>query len=568
MRVNIHRIGIGALIWQSLGLFLLIGPFAEASAQVPGPADASRIEQRLKDIAPPPLTTLPPAPSPKTKPQNVPPGSEKIHLVLHGVKFEGMTQFTDAQVREDYAEYLGKDTTLDTLWIIAARLTQRYQKAGFLLSRAYVPQQEVGDGPVRIVIIEGYISEVNLDEKARNNRFVRKWVNAIVGKKPLNFKQLESLLLRINDLPGQNYRTVLELPENKDAPEGATRLSVVTTEEDVEAQVGIDNYGSVFLGPVQLSEQISGSIIPNQRTTLTLLQASQLSEMKYGSLMQDIPLSYNWGMDLTAGVIGSKPGDSLAIQDIETVSRNLGIGLTYRVIRQREDNLNVRFSYEGRNTRSKILGTELTRDAVRVARVSGNYQGTDNYHGYNLANLVVSQGVSAMGASETGDLNLSRAEARPDFRKIEIALTRLQPLSDDFVLLGSFNGQYANSPLYASEEFGYGGQSFGRAYDSSEITGDHGLSGSLELRYSGLPYVQSVRLTPYGFYDIGKVWNDDTGQERSISGSSAGFGLRANAVMGISGNIGLAFPITRNIANPIHGNGSNPRLLLQLSYAY
>jgi hemolysin activation/secretion protein len=551
-----------------LVLVSFLGAPWNALAQVTGPADASRIEQRLKDIAPPPLITPPPSPSREAKPQNAPPGSENIHFVLHGVIFERMTQFTDAQVRDDYAEYLDRDITLDTLWKIAARLTKRYQKAGFFLSRAYVPQQEIGDGPVRIVVVEGYISEVNFDEKAKNNPLVVEWVNTILGKKPLHLKQLESVLLRLSDLAGQNYRAVLELPEDKDAPEGAVRLSVVSTEGNIEGRIGIDNYGSLFLGPVQLNEQISGSIIPNQRTTLTLLQASQLSEMKYGSLMQEIPLSYGWGMDLSGGIIGSRPGDSLARQDISTVSKNFGLGLTYRVIRQREDNLNLRFSYEGRDTKSKILGAELTREFVRAVRVSGNYQGIDSLNGYNLANLTFSQGIAAMGASDAGDLNLSRAEAEPDFRKIEMALTRLQPLSEDFVFLGSVSGQYASAPLYASEEFGYGGQSFGRAYDSSEITGDHGLAGSVELRYSSLPDWQDVKLTPYGFYDIGKVWNEDAGQEKTASGSSAGLGLRLNTDNGVSANIGLAFPLTRQIATPLHGNGSNPRLLLQLGYDY
>ena len=170
---------------------------------------------------------------------------------------------------------------------------------------------------------------------------------------------------------------------------------------------------------------------------------------------------------------------------------------------------------------------------------------------------------------EKGDLNLSRAQATPDFTKAELGLTRLQAITADWSLLASAAGQIASGPLYSVEEFGYGGQAFGRAFDSSEITGDHGLNGSLEVRYNGLKFSPSVTLQPYGFYDIGEVWNDDIGQVEHASGSSAGFGLRTSTDFGLTSNVGLAFPLTRSIATPIYGQGKNdPRIMLQIGKSF
>jgi hemolysin activation/secretion protein len=135
------------------------------------------------------------------------------------------------------------------------------------------------------------------------------------------------------------------------------------------------------------------------------------------------------------------------------------------------------------------------------------------------------------------------------------------------VAIGQVSGQIASKPLFSSEEFGYGGQDFGRAYDPSELVGDSGIKGSLEIRYLGLKPGFDVNLSPYAFYDIGKVWNEDTGGI-SESGSSAGFGVSISHSTGFSGNFGLAYPLTRKINTPIDGNPEGPRYLFQARYSF
>ena len=107
------------------------------------------------------------------------------------------------------------------------------------------------------------------------------------------------------------------------------------------------------------------------------------------------------------------------------------------------------------------------------------------------------------------------------------------------------------------------------AYDSSDITGDRGVSGSLELRYNGYATLQPISLQPYAFYDIGEVWNDAIGQVKSESGASAGLGIRGNGPYGLNGNLGLAWPLTREIATPLYPGGKEgPRILLQVSKGF
>jgi hemolysin activation/secretion protein len=169
------------------------------------------------------------------------------------------------------------------------------------------------------------------------------------------------------------------------------------------------------------------------------------------------------------------PGYTLKPEEIKSTSTTLGMGVSYSIIRQRQENLTGRAAFDWQDTSSNILGTPLTRDAIRVLQFGLNYQIADAWNGQNGLSGTFSHGVDTLAASQPGQLNLSRAGATPDFAKFNLDVSRLQGLTESWAVFAAASGQLATDPLYSSEQFGYGGQAFGRAYDNSEITGDEGI---------------------------------------------------------------------------------------------
>jgi len=104
--------------------------------------------------------------------------------------------------------------------------------------------------------------------------------------------------------------------------------------------------------------------------------------------------------------------------------------------------------------------------------------------------------------------------------------------------------------LLSSELFAFGGEPFGRGYDPSELVGDHGAAGKLELRYAGqFALGQPMSYQAYGFYDIGRVWSRTPGQEAGDqSAASAGIGARIVFGPSFNGFIEFARPLTRPVA--------------------
>jgi hemolysin activation/secretion protein len=121
----------------------------------------------------------------------------------------------------------------------------------------------------------------------------------------------------------------------------------------------------------------------------------------------------------------------------------------------------------------------------------------------------------------------------------------------------------ASRSLHSAEEFGYGGQSFGRAFNPSEIAGDHGINAAIELRYLGLLDTKSAGIVPYAFIDAGKVWNKDAGAD-DFQAASVGGGARWQSEDGTFANLGAALPMGRTPEHSLYGTGRSARFTLRI----
>ena len=543
-------------------------PLSSIAVTLPGSADSSRVKPFEGKSLTPGIVT-PEASSRVLETQAAPEGAKNIKFTLKSVEIRGNTTFGAAQLGDLYAPFIDHVVTLDIAWVLAAQITDRYKQAGYFLARAYVPAQEINDGVVHIAVVEGYVSEVTVSGVGSQQGLVKAWVDRIKSYRPLTSRQLEQAILELNTLADVSFRAVLNPPEHTNAEDGAVNLELIGSKKSGNGLVRFDNYGSRYLGPYAMGGAYEVGLIPGQKTNLSLQISSPMRELQSAALRQTIPVAPKLSLDATANYTNATPGYLLEVQEIESSSYGGGAGVTYQWRRQRDENLSSRIGFDWRNAQSDILGTPLSRDRLRLLQISTAYDGADSWHGYNWMSANVTQGLSGFGASKAGELNLSRAEAKPDFTKLLIHGARLQQIGKGLQALASFEGQLASGSLYASEEFGYGGQSFGRAYDNSEITGDHGVSTSLELQYMAITPWMGITPLPYAYYDIGAVWNEDDSQPAKEDASSAGFGIRAVSDTGANAQLGLAFPLTRAASAPIYGhNGKAPRLLADINYTF
>jgi len=494
---------------------------------------------------------------------------KKVKFKLTRLVIQGATVFKNRQFFYLYKNFLGKQITLHHIYRIADAITKKYRNAGYILTKAIVPPQEIDDGTVRLNIMEGYIDNVRVQGRVEGpKKLLNAFRKRLLRSRPLHAKDLERYLLLIDDLPGVFVKSVLT--PSKDQP-GTSDLTLILENKPFSAHAGVDNRGTKFNGPFQIFAGASENSLLGfyEKLGVQGVVTSNPEELYYFSVFYEAPVS-NEGttMNLSAAFSQSKPGSALEVFNVEGESNTFSFSLNHPFIRSRGENLRGHLGYTHRNTETDILGTRDSEDRLRILKLGLVYDYADRFRGINLIGFNLSQGLNILDATGPGSLNLTRSQGRSDFTKISGKLQRLQQLAPSWMLLGSAAWQYSFEKLLASEEFGVGGVSFGRAFDPSEITGDQGLALGLELQRAFDVKMKFLRnLQAYAFFDYGSVWNriaTPTGA-RQQELASTGVGARFNLSKHLSGYVEVAKPLNRKVSS--EGN-KDPRVFFSLSATY
>jgi hemolysin activation/secretion protein len=279
---------------------------------------------------------------------------------------------------------------------------------------------------------------------------------------------------------------------------------------------------------------------------------SNTDELQFFSGFYEQPISSEGSkLFFSASVSDSKPGDVLEEFEVVGESKTFALKITHPFIRSRAENLTGTLGFTHRNSTTDILGTLDSEDRLRIVNLGLSYDFVDEYRGVNLMSFNLSKGFDILNSTETGSENLTRETGHSDFTKLSGQVLRLQQLAPSWMLLGAFSWQYSFEKLLSSEEFGVGGAQFGRAYDSSEITGDQGVAFKLELQKAFQPKQKYLRdVQAYTFFDYGAVWNRiPTSTGSTVQDlNSLGVGARFNVTDTISGYLEWDKPLNQEVS--------------------
>ena len=181
-----------------------------------------------------------------------PAGAESVKLVVRAVQVTGSTVYKPEDFEPLYADLIGHEVSLQAIYDLAQRITARYGRDGYVLSRAVIPPQNLvaAGATVRIQVIEGYVDRVVWPEKLLAypiyRKFFAEYEAKIVADRPVNIRTLERYLLLLGDLPGFKVSTKLQPSKTQLA---ASTLVVEVVEKPVDLNARVDNHGSKARGP-------------------------------------------------------------------------------------------------------------------------------------------------------------------------------------------------------------------------------------------------------------------------------------------------------------------------------
>jgi hemolysin activation/secretion protein len=473
----------------------------------------------------------------------VPQEPEGPQFTLRAVILEGAEAIEPDDLRSVYEDMLDRPSTVADIETVLDSITRVYRERGYFLSRAIAPPQDLADGVLRVRVIEGYVSEVEFKGPEQAAINFRNYAKPVLDDRPLRLPVLERAILLISDVSGVVVRPSLE-PEDEER--GRYRLVLAIDQSPVDGLVLFDNSGSPSAGPLQavgvagvnslldLRErfQLTFSTVPNEVAEFWSARAEYLQPVGSDGLALSLSAAASrahndrdrWG---TRG---------------DASGRFLGMRVQYPLIRSLRENLWINGTVDAYRLTESEEGAMTSRDDLRVLRTGVNYATQDDAGARTLVSCEISQGVPVLGASHENPDNDPSLEGNTRFTKAMLTAAREQPLGGDVSLWVEVAGQKAFQRLAYAEEFGVGGSPYGRGYDFYEVSGDDGIAGNIEVRYTpDLKLDWLPQLQPFAFFGGGRTWDEDIGEHRNgRSLASTGVGVRARLPYGIRAEIAIA----------------------------
>ncbi len=533
---------------------LLGGTAWPAVAQTPGAAIPSQADISRQRV-PQPLPTTPSFDLRIQTPERaaVPRAVDEIEFEVKQIAVEGVTHFPAAELQAIFTPLEGRKIVLDDLRKAAATLEDRYRAQGFFLTRVFVPPQQVKDGVLTVRVVEGYVSNVFVDAPDEGTRRkLAKFMQPVVGERPVSLATVERQLLIVNDLPGIAGAGVLR----QGAELGQSELALSVTERPPTYTLSVNNSGSNALGPWSFGANATLNR-PFDRVGALDVGISgageNLKELRSLSARYAEPIGHAGTIVSLGGLIAlAKPGGPVAALDIDGQVTSFALRARHPLIRTRATSLFIDAGLSANRSRTEAANVRIILDKTVVGELALVLQQNGWLGGATNITASLFRGLPWLGSMDEDAALPSVANFDPDFTRLAFSAQRVQPLAPRLSALLGVQGQYTGDTLLSGELISFGGMSIGRGYDPSVVAGDRGVGGVAELRYDvGLPeqrYVNSLQF--YGFIDRATVTTLANGALPKTDSTIGSYGVGARAGLFGSAFLELRFAdATRNVAN-------------------
>lgn len=457
------------------------------------------------------------------------PLSASLHVVVRGYRFSGNTAFSDGELAAIAAPYTNRAVSSQELEALRRALTLHYVNRGYVNSGALLPDQDLAGGIVEFRIVEGRLSEVQVEgnEQFRTGYLERRLAAGV--EPPLRVDDLEQRL-RLLQQDQRIQRVNAELGPGASPADGVLRVRV---EEGPMYRAWLDfaNEQSPAIGEYRgrlyaAHENLTGrgdplSLMYGLTDGLDEIAASY--ELPLGGAGTRLELRY----DYDSSDVVEDPFDSI---DIESRTASYGIGLRHALRHTPGEELWLGLRAEYRESRNYLLGDRFSfslgpengKSQVAVLRVTQDWSRRGPSQALAVRSMF-SFGIDALGATlHSGDTEDGRFASW--LLQAQWA-RRVAPWDSE--LLTRLDLQLASDALLPLEQFSIGGRYSVRGYRENQIVRDHGIVGSLELR---VPLIRSLEGEPVlqvaPFVDVGRGWNRDRGTPSPRTLAGAGVGLR------------------------------------------
>jgi hemolysin activation/secretion protein len=511
-------------------------------------------------LAPAGAQTLP---SLQLKPEDREKLSSRETVFVREFQFSGNMVFTRKQLMDvpvvmrtesgkDIAEkkvsdFINREITFDDLEQIRVGLTLFYVNRGYINSGAVIPDQNAENGVIKIEIVEGVLSDINI---RGNKRLKAKYYTDRIrygAAGPLDINKLRDQLEIVRQNP--NIERINAQLHPGDSP-GQSYLDVDVEERDTNYfAISFNNHRSPSVGSERFELFYANQNLLGFGDALAIrygLTSGGIHDMKIAGAdhwYQDIfpftnPKDFTVDYTIPISPSGTTLGfevsktDEVVIeepfQDLDIGSETTSFDVTLRqpIYRSTRSELAVFVTGAIRRNETALLGDGFAFPPdvdngvsdVTIIRFGQEFFTRDTQQALAIRSTL-SFGLNAFGAT-----NNDRADGQ-----FVAWLGQLQYIrkigQTDMQWVYRLNAQFATDSLLALEQFAVGGVDSVRGYRENQLVRDNGITSQLELRIPVInrkPGESILEIAP--FVDVGYGYNAN-GEPTGELLSSVGLGL-------------------------------------------
>lgn len=413
-------------------------------------------------------------------------------------------------------EFTGRCLGVTEIEQILGEITRDYVLRGYITTRAYLPQQDLGTGKLEIIIIEGVIEKIMLDDGGRDSIRLFNAVPAEAGGL-LNLRDLEQGIDQINRLASNDARLDIQ-------PGSTPGESVVVIHNQPKRRFRVsttyDNQGSASTGKHQAGVTLSADnlltvndfISIGHRESLPGDQEAKFSESDFASFTLPIgysTFSYSHSNSRYVSMITMPSGLSLRSTGD---SQNDSVSLDRVVYRDQGTRATLTGMLTTKSSQNFLAGELLGVSSRNLTVLDLDAGLTTGFLGgiFSL-NLGWAQGLAFAGAIKDPD-NLPSSAPRGQFHKLKFGSGYHLPFKlagQDLAFSSQLTGQQAYDTLYGSEQIMIGGIYTVRGFVRNVLSGDNGyyIRNELSLRRAFEVAGQTLPVRVFFGIDHGEVRN-------------------------------------------------------------
>jgi hemolysin activation/secretion protein len=213
-----------------------------------------------------------------------------MQVLVKTITISGNSRISESELLRALGSATEKPYDFASLSTLASRLTAYYRAAGYPFARAYLPQQDLTKGELRIAVLEGRYGKVVAHGEPGFIDGAQGFLSHLPSGTIMESTALERVTLILDDQPGIRTRPVVRPGQEVGTGD---LLFEVQRDHRYKGEVGLDDYGNRYTGRVRTHANLDIDSPFRLGDQIALQTLYTQERMWFGSLAYAAPLGYS-----------------------------------------------------------------------------------------------------------------------------------------------------------------------------------------------------------------------------------------------------------------------------------